>query len=1230
MPWPLDDPARDHSEQEVLDAERRWHSQKRGRDLAPGGTDSVGLALSGGGIRSATFNLGVLQSLAKLKVDDGTSTRKTLLERIDYLSTVSGGGYIGAWLIANWKEGKAGNALNDARNESPQVLHLRRYSRYLAPEDGMLNADTWTMASIWLRNTILVQAMVACWVFTLLLFVRLLVAMFDVLAGWPRSSSAQLSSWMDEASEIVAKGFSGWLPISLSVLFLLGGWTYMGMQLRRVARAAPGVSSRRKLLLKSIVLMFVSVCCPAFIFGFSGWLPLILTAATLLVGWAFMGVELRRVANVESGALEQEDVLLWIVMPMFISACGLAIAFAQNVALPWIPKPSETMEGEFLVRKVSFDSLTVFAGRWEIVLVFALAGYLLALTGVARKASQYDQPKRVTIFLSVVTGLVAGLVAWALTGWWVEMGIFFGLFGVASFFLGKKQSPRRWGLALLTGLASGVMVWLFINILVRMMWGALSLSGYHLEIARLYLGPVILLGGISLVVAIIGLLGRSLSDPVREWVSRLGAWLGITLVVWVVVKSLALHGPLLVDYILGMESPSWIKWPSIFGWLAATVGGVLAGKSSKTNGAKSSEDRPAWGRELFAWVAPWVALVGLLLLAAWLVNGMVHLSVDAEKHDAAVPGNAFTNVAIYWLVGFVVLGFVLVHRIDLNEFSMNQFYRNRLVRCYLGAARVGGSKGARKPHPFAGFDFDDDFALADLAKPQSTYDGPYPILCGSLNTSSGGGLDTQERKAESFIFTPIACGSSRERAERHPGSALHAFRSSAFFADGGIGQPVWNSSSIQVADKKIKPLTLGTCVSISGAAVSPNWGYHTSPVTAFFLTLFNARLGWWLPNPASRPAKSQLPLSRIFWKDTHPWRATHPRTSLGWLSCLKDELFGGASPVSSFVNITDGGHFENLGIYELVRRRCHFIICSDGEEDGGLEFNGLGTAIRRCRIDFGVEIVIDVSQISSVDAQGRSKAACAIGRIKYPESPNGGKKGEGILVYLKLSVTGSESADLNQYRAQHQQFPHESTGDQFFTESQFESYRKLGLTVGRDAFKLCWKASKDQASPPAPDENLNRRMESFGEVLADYWAVPARSQSDSSSRHTESLMRLWQRQARPESLLKFMDTDLLSNFTPFASDFDAHKAGGNGNHPPGAQVVREAAYTCQEMLQLMENVFVDLQLEDESAHPDYNGWMNLFRHWADMPALRLAWKHTKQDYGKRFQIFCRHKLELEK
>src|SRR5215469_12434589 len=128
----------------------------------------TGLAFSGGGIRSATFNLGVLQALAQ----------RGLLQKFDYLSTVSGGGYIGSWLAAFTKrrtdppEGSSCPAgtfadVQDAlsphtyeadRRSEPPVLHwLRLYSNYLTPHTGVVSGDTWAMLGTWMRNVILNQ-----------------------------------------------------------------------------------------------------------------------------------------------------------------------------------------------------------------------------------------------------------------------------------------------------------------------------------------------------------------------------------------------------------------------------------------------------------------------------------------------------------------------------------------------------------------------------------------------------------------------------------------------------------------------------------------------------------------------------------------------------------------------------------------------------------------------------------------------------------------------------------------------------------------------------------------------------------------------------------------------------------------------------------------------------------------------------------------------------------------
>jgi hypothetical protein len=120
-----------------------------------------------------------------------------------------------------------------------------------------------------------------------------------------------------------------------------------------------------------------------------------------------------------------------------------------------------------------------------------------------------------------------------------------------------------------------------------------------------------------------------------------------------------------------------------------------------------------------------------------------------------------------------------------------------------------------------------------------------------------------------------------------------------------------------------------------------------------------------------------------------------------------------------------------MGVYELVRRRCRYIIVCDGEQDDRYSFNGMASAIRKCRVDFGVVIDLSMQAIAKKTDDGRnSKMHAAVGTITYPgHAP-------GVIVYLKASLTGDEPADVREYRERQPEFPHQSTGDQFFDESQ--------------------------------------------------------------------------------------------------------------------------------------------------------------------------------------------------
>jgi hypothetical protein len=145
--------------------------------------------------------------------------------------------------------------------------------------------------------------------------------------------------------------------------------------------------------------------------------------------------------------------------------------------------------------------------------------------------------------------------------------------------------------------------------------------------------------------------------------------------------------------------------------------------------------------------------------------------------------------------------------------------------------------------------------------------------------------------------------------------------------------------------------------------------------------------------------------------------------------------------------VSDGGHFENLAAYELIRRKCRVIVISDGECDDKYTFGGLGTLIRVCEVDFGckISVVVDNLRPGSGDEQW-SKRRFAVGDITYRDGSTG------ILVYVKASMTGKEDTSVRQYKSSNPLFPHESTGDQFYGEDQFESYRHLGRDIGNGLF----------------------------------------------------------------------------------------------------------------------------------------------------------------------------------
>jgi hypothetical protein len=220
-------------------------------------------------------------------------------------------------------------------------------------------------------------------------------------------------------------------------------------------------------------------------------------------------------------------------------------------------------------------------------------------------------------------------------------------------------------------------------------------------------------------------------------------------------------------------------------------------------------------------------------------------------------------------------------------------------------------------------------------------------------------------------------------------------------------------------------------MAVSGAAAAPQMGTSTIRNLSFWLALFNVRLGYWIRNP---------------WVIKSRRRETPPG-----LFYLLQEMFGWANEKRAYLNISDGGHIENLGVYELLRRRCKFVVAIDGEQDASMTFHGLTTLQRLAFIDLGVTIDIGLDALR-LGEKGLSKSHFAFCRIHYPSGSRDGPESYGYLIYLKLSLTGNEGEFIHRYRLDEPAFPHHSTADQFFTEAQFEAYRSLGEHVGDKMF----------------------------------------------------------------------------------------------------------------------------------------------------------------------------------
>ena len=382
--------------------------------------------------------------------------------------------------------------------------------------------------------------------------------------------------------------------------------------------------------------------------------------------------------------------------------------------------------------------------------------------------------------------------------------------------------------------------------------------------------------------------------------------------------------------------------------------------------------------------------VGLSIFTNWLLYGTGMVRLRTEGVGSGWSDHQFVLEHTPWylalgaMVLLLILSWVMARYININRFSLHAMYRNRLIRAYLGA-----SNSKRNASRFTGFAANDNLLMRDLRLGLK----PFHVVNLALNLVSGQRLAWQQRKAQSFTVSPL-----------HSGNHELGYRDSAEY--GGR-----------------EGISLGTAITISGAAASPGMGSHSSSLKGFVMTLLNARLGAWLGNPGDAGERT--------------WKLEGPRSAV---SSLVKEALGLTNNTSAYVYLSDGGHFENLALYEMILRRCGQIVVLDSGCDPAFTYEDLGNAMRKVRIDLNVPIDFEDQDMQPMREK---KRRCAVATIRY--SAVDATWPDGQLIYIKPMLLGTEPPDVEAYAAENPSFPHQGTGNQWFNESQTESYRMLGL-----------------------------------------------------------------------------------------------------------------------------------------------------------------------------------------
>ncbi|MBS0263952.1 MAG: hypothetical protein JSS02_18580 [Planctomycetes bacterium] len=582
----------------------------------------------------------------------------------------------------------------------------------------------------------------------------------------------------------------------------------------------------------------------------------------------------------------------------------------------------------------------------------------------------------------------------------------------------------------------------------------------------------------------------------------------------------------------------------------------------------------AGGAGLFAWIRNWLTnasrigdsggrlpkfvRVLLVQLLAYATVGLVYIVAVSLSVQVLGPWPLRWQAAWGALIGIAIVGLQLIP----SEFGLHVFYRNRITRAFLGASNPCTFNAARATFTASENRETDVRAWDDVYLHELHATGrPLHLVCCTANHLSGDQLGMLSRGGRSAVLScqGVAVGDH------------------------------WSAQS---------ELTLGSALTASAAAFNSEMGSVSivlGPAVSFLLSALNLRLGIWVVHPH------------------------YPETAPTWFPGLRfyEELFGMSDAadvapsaeapqpaIARHIHLSDGGHFENLALYELIRRHCRYIIVSDCGEDPQVRFEDFGNAVRRIREDFGVDIEIDLDPLRP-DPQGRSRQHLVVGTIRF--DPNGGDRDVGVLVYFKPTLTGDEPCDITNYRTLNPTFPHETTGDQFYDEAQWESYRRLGSHAAFEAFSML-----DGGRAP-------EKYEVFAKVRERWYPTPAHLDDKLAAlngRFIEFEHRL--ADIAPVRFMAELFPELSTNLTPRTN---------RGPLQREEDTLAEL-HLLLEMIQIMEDIVLSVDFRKNFNNPLLLGWVNVFHRWAHADTFRAWWPILSPLYSPQLRKFAEERFDL--